>query len=98
MYVWNSTKLNEYPCFDSVDRATKRGFILKKILVGQTETESSSNGYLSVAVQCMKGNCVFNIVVLCHVIKNSMSITSLNFSGCGLSAKAAEVLAETVKV
>jgi len=37
-------------------------------------------------------------VVLCHVIKNSLSVTSLNFTGCGLSAKAAEVLAETVKV
>jgi len=36
--------------------------------------------------------------VLCHVIKNSMSVTSLNFTGCGLSAKAAEVLAETIKV
>jgi len=38
------------------------------------------------------------VVVLCHVIMNSMSITSLNFTGCGLSTKAAEVLAETIKV
>ena len=41
---------------------------------------------------------VFLILALCHVIKNSMSVTSLNFTGCGLSAKAAEVLAETIKV
>ena len=46
----------------------------------------------------MNGKDVFDAVALCHVLKNSMSITSLNFTGCGLSVKSAEVLAETVKV
>jgi len=46
----------------------------------------------------MNGSNVIGVLVLCHVIKNSMSVTSLNFSGCGLTAKSAEVLAETIKV
>ena len=56
------------------------------------------NLFFFLCVECLNGSNVVDVVVLCHAIKNSMSITSLNFTGCGLSAKAAEVLAETIKV
>jgi len=55
--------------------------------------------FIPVCCQCMViGSDGVDAVVLCHVIKNSLSVTSLNFTGCGLSSKSAEVLAETIKV
>ena len=35
---------------------------------------------------------------MCKGVKNSHSVTSLNFSGCGLGKSGTEILAKVVKV
>ncbi len=44
----------------------------------------------------LKNNLCFS--VLCKGVKNSTSVSSLNFTGCGLSWKGAETLAKVIKV
>ena len=39
-----------------------------------------------------------NAIAVIRGIKNSFSVTSLNFTGCGLSSRGCEVLADIVRV
>jgi hypothetical protein len=55
-------------------------------------------GNLEVIYSPCRFLCTCGIAVLCRVVKNAVSVTSLNFSGCGLSWKSAEVLSEVIKV